>query len=107
MTNEKWIDILANIKEKFDIIEEGSEKIEDEGGVNIEFIIFKSPMGKIRLEFITKPVVLDKKVMFSNRIGSESKVEYIYSDNEYQNKLNAYKWNEKDDEWIELKDKLF
>ncbi|MCX6799680.1 MAG: hypothetical protein NT091_00850 [Candidatus Falkowbacteria bacterium] len=105
MTNEKWKDTLAKIKEKFEIIEEGKEKFEDEGGILIEYITFNCQAGKIRLELVTKPVVLDKKVMYSNRIGSMAKIDYTYSDTEVQSNMNAYKWS--GDNWVELKENIF
>ncbi|MEA3464120.1 MAG: hypothetical protein U9R14_03535, partial [Patescibacteria group bacterium] len=56
----------------------------------------------IKLEFVSKPVVLDKKTTYSNRIGSETKVDYVYSDTEKSNRLMAYKWDEGEDKWIEI-----
>ena len=99
MTIERWEDILSNIKDNLKVIEHNKEHLEEEGGVDIEYIIFEGPIGKMRLEFITRPLVLDKKVNYSNRIGSESKVDYIYSKDEKTHKFMAYKW--KDVDWVE------
>lgn len=107
MTKEKWINIISDIKDKFEILEEGKDKIEEEGGVLIEYICFLSPMGKIRLELIDKPLVLDKKVMYSNRIGSDSNIEYVYSETERNTVFNAYKWSDSENNWISLDKKLF
>ncbi len=102
MRKEKWQDILANVKDKFEVETEGEERLEEEGGVDIEYIEFKGPLGRMRLEFIIKPVVLDKKTTYSRRIGSETKVDYIYSDTEKVEKLMAYKWDEDKEEWVEM-----
>lgn len=107
MLPEKWKDILGNIKEKFDILENGSEHLEEDGGTDIEFVVFESPMGKIRLEFITRPVVLDKKTNYSNRIGSETAVKYVYSETEKSHQMIAYKWDDTEDDWIEMDGGMF
>jgi len=100
---EKWFDILSIIKDKFDVEEENKRELsEEEGRGVVEWIVFRGPLGKIKLERLTKPVILDKKTTYSRRVGSETKVEYIYSDTEVSQKLKAYKWDEASQEWIEI-----
>lgn len=107
MTPEKWQNILGNIKDNFKYENEGKEHIEEEGGVDIEYIEFIGPLGKMRLEHISRPVVLDKKTTYSNRIGSETKVDYIYSPDEKNYILSALKWDESLDDWVEIDAKKF
>jgi hypothetical protein len=107
MTQERWKDILGRIKDNFPVLEEGKEELEEDGGAHVEFIVFNGPMGKMRLEFISRPVVLDKKTIYSKRIGSETKVEYVYSENERNYKLAVYKWNEDNEDWSEMESKKF
>ncbi len=107
MTKDKWKDILGNIKDKFEILEHEIEHLDEEGGIDIEFIVFKSPLGKVRLEYVEKPVILDKKTTYSKRIGSETKVDYIYSEEEKSRQMIAYKWNEEDDSWEEMNPNSF
>ena len=102
MTPEKWKNIIGNIKDNFEVQNEGKEHLDEEGGADIEYIEFKGPLGKMRLEYITKPVVIDKKTTYSKRIGSETKVDYIYSPDEKSHKLVVYKWDENDEEWVEM-----
>lgn len=102
MMPEKWKTILGNIKDNFSVEDEGNFHIDEDGGVDIEYIEFNGPMGKIRLEFIIKPVILDKKTIYSNRIGSETKVNYVYSEDEKSHTLMAYKWSEESDDWEEM-----
>ncbi len=84
-------------------MEEHSKRHEDEmGGTDIEFITFKGPLGRMKLEFISKPVVLDKKTTYSRRIGAETQVDYIYSKDEKSYKLKAYKWDEAREDWVEM-----
>ena len=107
MLPEKWRGIVGNIKDNFKVEEDGKERFEDEGGTEIEYIIFKGPLGRMKLEFISKPVVLDRKTKYSKRIGSETVVDYIYSPDEKSHKLKAYKWDEAMSEWVEMEAKKF
>ena len=72
----------------------------DPGPGEIEYIIFNGPSGKIKLERTVKPAVLDKKGLGSKRIGSLTKVEYIYSDTDKVDIFKAYKWE--NDGWVEI-----
>lgn len=102
MTEEKWNELKGMIGEKFEVYNKGEEKSEDEGVDKIEFIIFEGPLGKMKLERLTKPVVLGKKTLFSNRPGSKTKVEYEYSKDEKNFVLKAYKWDEGTETWVEM-----
>jgi hypothetical protein len=102
MTPDRWKDITGNIKDNFEVEDEGHEHIDEEGGIDIEFIVFSGPLGLMRLEFISKPVVLDKKTTYSKRIGSETKVDYVYSRDEMGYALVAYKWDNAQDGWVEI-----
>jgi len=107
MTPERWKDIVGNVKDKFEVEDEGHEHSDERGGVDTEFIVFTGPLGRMKLEFITKPVVLDKKTTYSNRIGSETKVNYIYSESEKTSRLVAYKWEDGQEEWVEIDGSVF
>ena len=107
MSPDKWNNIIGQIQDNFEV-EEHDHRHEDEmGGVDIEFIVFQGPLGRIKLEFVSKPVVLDKKTIYSNRIGSGTKVDYIYSDTEKSHKMIAYKWDEGGDRWVEMDGRSF
>ncbi len=107
MTKEKWEEIKGMVKDKFTVEDEGGEHIDDEGGVDVEFVVFEGPLGKMRLEYATKPVVLDRKTTYSRRIGSETKIDYVYSEDEKSAKMTAYKWNDGDEEWTEIEAGMF
>lgn len=102
MLPEKWENLIDDIKDKFDVEDHGKKHLDEQGGTDIEFIIFKGPLGRMKLEFIIKPVVLDKKVTYSRRIGSETTVDYVYSEDEKTHRLVAYKWDEIDKDWVEI-----
>lgn len=107
MTEEKWKTIVGNIKDGFEVEDEGSEHIDDEGGVDIEYIVFQGPLGRMRLELVTKPVVLDKKTTYSRRIGAETKIDYVYSEEDRSSQMTAYKWDENDQGWVEMEAGMF
>jgi hypothetical protein len=101
MDDEKWQDIIGRIKDDFEVIENGTKDLE-QGPGNVEYIIFNGPLGKMKLERTTRPLVLDKKGLGSRRIGSQSSVEYIYSDTEKTHSFKAFKWEESQNDWLEM-----
>ena len=100
---DQWKDTLAMVKQKFTVLSEGKEDLEDIPRGFVEFVEFSSPQGKMRLEFITKPVVLDKKTIYSKLGKTASNVQYVYSESEFTHRLEAYKWNEAIGEWEEMR----
>ena len=102
MLLEKWENVVDNIKDKFDVEEHNSKHLDERGGTDIDFIIFNSPIGRVKLEFTSRPVVLDKKTIYSRRIGSGSAEEYIYSKDEKSHKMTAFKWDDNENEWVEI-----
>ena len=107
MTREKWESIKGKILDSFSVINKGSEHYDDEGGVDIDFVEFESPLGKTRLEFVEKPIVLDKKTIYSHRGGSNTGVEYLYSPTEKSARLKVYNWNENENDWVEVNAEKF
>jgi hypothetical protein len=107
MTDEKWLDLKVNIKEKFEVLEDKTENLMIDKGEGqeklgtIDILVSQTPMGKIKLERINKPVVLDKKVQY-HRKKEGSQIEYIYSDTEWTHRLEAYKWSDQDQEWQKI-----
>jgi len=102
MNQERWENLVNDIKDKFEVEDHKNEHLDEMGGTDIEFIIFKGPLGRVKLAYVTKPVVLDKKMNYSQRIGSETSVEYVYSEDERTARLIAYKWDENREDWIEI-----
>ena len=107
MLPEKWQEIVGNIKDNFKVEESGREHLEAEGGAGIEYIIFNGPLGKMKLEFISRPVILDKKTKYSKRLGATTVIDYVYSPEEKFHKLKAYKWDEALNDWLEMEAKKF
>lgn len=107
MQPEKWQEIVGKIKDNFKVEESGREHLRDEGGGEIEYIVFNGPLGRLKLEFISRPVILDKKTKYSKRIGSSTVVDYVYSQEEKIHKLKVYKWDEALNDWQEIEAKKF
>ena len=108
MDLNRFEQIKENIKGKFKVTDEGVEDlmVETQDGMikqgTAEFLTVQTPMGKIKLALEKRPVVLDKKFIYSHRAGQAARTEYEFSDTEFSYKLKAYKWNDLDDEWDEI-----
>ena len=102
MSPEKWEQIKGQVQDLFKDTEITKEDLgEDEKG-EVEIMTFTGPVGQMRLEYTTRPLVIDKKTHGSRRIGSHTDVEYIYSETEFSHSLKAYKWDDARDDWIEI-----
>jgi len=105
MDAEKWGEILDRVKAQFTVLEHS--KAPGENGVGeIETLIFTNPLGKIKLVWITQPVVLDRKIVGAHRRGtSKAQYEYIYSETEVSHKLQAFR--EVDNDWQTIDSNTF
>lgn len=104
MTKERWDDLVATILDRFEVARRGQEPLE-EGPGQADFIEFTSPAGQIRLELITRPVVLGKHTFGGRKVGTATGVTYDYSDSEFTHSLHAYRRQGED--WAEIDAKAF
>jgi len=103
MTDDRWQEIKDMVKKNFSIAENQILDLPaEEGGGTKEEVIFNGPLGKMKLEYSIKPLVIDKKTTYSKRIGSETKVTYITSDIEKVRKMQAFKWDEPSQDWEKI-----
>jgi hypothetical protein len=109
MNPNKWDDIIFQIEEKFGIEKHFFEDFvvaEQSDGKKImgkkEIIEFKGPLGKMRIEKISRPKIIDKKVLASRRIGSKAVVEYIYSNEEFVDQIKIYRFDDATNNWQEI-----
>ena len=100
MTKEKWLDLKDRIEENFEVEKFFKSDLENVPNSVVETIIFVSPIGKIKLEWISKPKTLGEKTQYSNRVGSYVQVDKIYSETERSEFLKAYKYE--NDDWQEI-----
>lgn len=104
----KWEQLVFLAEEKFGIDNQFSKDFvvsENSRGEKVmgkrEIVEFSGPLGKMRLEKITRPRVIDKKVLSTKRIGSKVAVDYIYSSEDPVMELKIYKQSG-DGEWEEV-----
>lgn len=103
MNDDKWKDVLAKISENFEIENQETRELSEEEGLGeIEIVEFDGPLGKMRLERTTQPLVLDRKSIGSKRIGSDKVIQYTYSDTEKVHRFKAYKWDDAQNDWEEM-----
>jgi len=109
MNDDRWQQLISMVQQKFppaqmseEEIEIGQDKHNNPVKGKIERLEFTGPLGKMKLERTTKPRVLDKQTQYSNRAGSDVRVDYVYSPDEVVQFMNAYKWDDNDDDWVEM-----
>ena len=104
MQDDKWEALKEELHRKFPIEDEHFEDLIVETGEGpviqgkVEVLIFPTPIGKIKLTRESKPVVLDKKIIYSHQQNKSGRAEYTFSDTEFSHKIKAYKWDDDDDE---------
>lgn len=106
MNEERWGTIKNAIKDQFEIEYEGVEELEDSPG-QVEALEFEGPLGFMRVEYVTKPKTIGRKVHTSTRIGGDSREEILFSEDETVSHMKIYKFNEAEDDWDEVKEDLF
>ncbi len=98
MYQKKWDELLDKIEKLFGFVDHVVEEF-PERSMTLETAIFDGASGRMKLERTVKPLLIEKKVSFSHRAGSESEVEYIYSDDETVDIVKFYKWDRLRHEW--------
>ena len=108
MSPEKWEEIKETAKKNFQVeSEEIFELPQEQGGGMKETLIFIGPLGKMKLEYLVKPLVIQQKAIFSNRMGASSTVNYVKSDTEKVRTFLAYKWDEASEDWVKISSSNF
>jgi len=91
VNDEHWFELTERIRDTFRVTLDVERPI-DPGPGKIEELEFESPRGKMRLERVSRPVVLDRKAHFSKRVGGQTTEEYVYSDSEFSHRVAFYRW---------------
>ena len=101
MHPDKWPEIKEKILKNFTVLNQ--EIItDDQRQETREIVEFKGPSGTMKVEWITRAKIIDKKTQYSRRIGSAVSVDYIYSADEFTHALKDYLWNEASADWQEI-----
>jgi hypothetical protein len=108
MTDDKWQELVSMAQKNFkgakltqeDLIMDTQDGPQKTGTQDV--LIFQHPEGRrYKLVRENKPVVLQKKEMFSHRAGQSAQTQYKFSETEFSHKLRVFK--EIDfDEWEEV-----
>ena len=103
MNRDKWLTTLEKIKKEFPVETEYREPVgENIPGERWVVEFSAGAVGKVRMEWVEKPRLKEVKTTYSNRIGSGTKIENIYDENEITNYLNVYKWNNDNQAWDKM-----
>lgn len=107
MIEEKWQELVETAKKHFKNVQLATEDLimdTQDGPIKQgtqDILIFENPGGKFKIVRENKPVVLDKKELYSHRAGQSAQTQYKFSETEFSHKLRVYK--EMDfDEWEEI-----
>ncbi len=99
MNQERWEEIQKKIKQSFEVSDEYDEDL-DPG--QAEVLEFDGPAGKMKVRFVTKPKLLDKKTLYSSRIGSGVKVDYVFSDKDFVSHLEVFQWSDESNDYKKI-----
>ncbi|MDO8668963.1 MAG: hypothetical protein Q7K65_01580 [Candidatus Buchananbacteria bacterium] len=102
MLPEKWEQTKGHILDSFSDVEVSAQELQEPEVGQKEIVIFSGPLGRMKLEYYTRPVVLNRKTHGSRRIGSHTEVEYVYSTDEFSHQLKVYKLDSATEEWLEM-----
>lgn len=101
MNDERWEELLYKIGLKSGPLDVKVDT-QDEGRTKIETVVFETAMGKLKLQRTSRPVVLEKKMRYSRRIGGAADEEYIYSETDKSYRVVLYRWDEDESAWEEV-----
>lgn len=108
MTNEKWEELAEMAQKNFkgaklsqeDLILETQDGPQKQGTKDV--LEFTHPSGdNYRLIRENKPIVLEKKELYSHRAGQSAQAQYKFSQTEFSHRLRVYKEVGFDD-WEEM-----
>ena len=102
MLPEKWEQTKGHILDTFTDVDISRQELQEPEVGQKEIVIFNGPLGQMKLEYISRPVVLGKRTHGSRRIGSHTEVEYVYSANEFSHQLKVFKLDPDTDDWVEM-----
>lgn len=94
MTDEKWQDTIGQIKDLFTVEEEGSDAFDDGSGTK-DWIVFEGPAGRVKLERVSRKVLLGERSLGARRSGANQSVVKEFSDEVIQSVI-AFRWNGED-----------
>jgi hypothetical protein len=113
MQDDKWEPLKEELERKFKVIDTRIDDLyaETQNGPvvsgRVEIIEFETPLGLIKLERESRPVVLEKKEFYSHQQNKSARTEYKFSETEFSHKIKAYKWDNYEEVWREMDAEAF
>lgn len=98
MKDERWYDLVEQIRERFRVLRDEKQPAE-RGPGHVEVLEFEGPMGRMRLERLTRPAVKEVRTRYSRRAGSSTTEEYVYEEGEFSHRVILWRWDGSD--WVE------
>jgi|GEM_PF-494046 len=109
MTDEKWQQLVDMAQQNFKNVKLTTEDLvmDTPDGPKVQgtqdVLQFTTPGGRFQLVRENRPVVLEKKMMYTHRPGDTARAEYKLSETEFSHKLRVYKEMDGEiDEWEEV-----
>jgi hypothetical protein len=99
MNSERWQEVKKQIQQNFSVLDDYDEDLEP--GI-AEVLEFEGPQGQMKVKYVTRPKLLDKKTSYSNRIGSGVDVKYVFSDDEFVSHLEVYVMSAETNDWQKI-----
>ncbi len=107
MQDEKWQELVETANKHFQNVSLTNEELvmDTQDGPVVQgtqdILVFTNPAGKFKVVRENKPVVLEKKEMFSHRAGQSAQAQYKFSETELSHKIRVFKEIDFDD-WDEI-----
>ena len=101
MNDERWDELLYKISVKAKKMDRDLET-RDDGRTTVETVLFDVGMGRMRLQRVSRPIILDKKMLYSKRIGGDTSTEYVYSETEKSHHVSLHRWSPEESTWVEV-----
>ena len=100
MNDEKWGAMVGQIRRKFTVTERTTSEPDLRDKAVREVIVFDGPTGPMKLERVTRPLVLEKKPIYSSRIGSGVGYEFVFHPTEKTHRESLFRWESNG--WTEM-----
>lgn len=101
MNQDKWQELLIRVEKNFTVLGRGKESGQIEGEL-IEYIEWQMSDKQLRAEAHRKPKLINKKTIYSRRIGSTATEQNIYSADEEVFFTKFYERLDESDDWREV-----
>ena len=93
MHDDKWQALVGQIQRKFKVTEHTTSEPDLRDRSVREVLVFDGPMGPMKIERVTRPLVLSKKPIYSGRSGAGVSYEYTFDPVEKTHRETLFRWD--------------